>query len=327
MSRFVKTTEVHDMFTGSDNLSFTAISGYGQYQLNPDIELESIAAGSIEAESIDAGSIEAESIDAGSIEAGSIEAESIDVNSINIAGSPSVDTHAATVGYVKNFVQGLDAKESVKCATTGNITLEVLQSIDGVNLATGDRVLVKDQTDNTKNGIYLAKSGVWQRALDFDAPSEVQGAFVFVEQGTQNVGKGFVQVSTAPVGIGEGPLIFTQFNGTSQEIKDSINAKAVKSVVDASFGLINTALDGKQNTIVDGGLTIAKTSGLQSALDAKAVKSVVDASFTAILNEPANKVTTSQTATPAIGSMYYDTTGEGRLYMYNGTAWRYISFP
>jgi len=278
-----KKSDVHDLFGGSQHISFTNATGVGQYLLNPNIA----------------------------------------VNSINIAGSPSDDTHAATVGYVKNFVQGLDAKESVKCATTGNITLEVLQSIDGVNLATGDRVLVKDQTDNKENGIYLAKSGAWQRALDFDAPSEVQGAFVFVEQGTQNVGKGFVQVSNAPIGIGSGPLTFTQFNGTSQEIKNSINEKAVQSVVDASFTAVNTALGERAvQSVVDASFTAVNT-----ALGEKAVQSVVDASFTAVLNEPANKVTTSQTTTPVIGSMYYDMAGEGRLYMYNGNAWRYISFP
>ena len=184
---------VLDSFTNSSNLTFN--KGKGNYSLNP----------------------------------------SISVNSINIANTPINDTHAATVGYVKNYVQGLDVKESVRVATTGEITLSgLLQMVDGEYLVAGDRVLVKDHSyANAKdNGIYLANSGAWTRALDFNEPHEVQGAFVFVEQGINNAAKGFVQVSSAPVPIGSGPLLFTQFNGTSQVIKDLINSKLASNATE-----------------------------------------------------------------------------------------------
>jgi len=185
---------VLDSFTNSSNLTFN--KGKGNYSLNP----------------------------------------SISVNSINIANTPINDTHAATVGYVKQFVQGLDAKESVKCATTGELALLFgSQTVDGVNLVGGERVLVKDQTNKTQNGIYLANSaGNWSRAADFNEPHEVQGAFVFVEQGSQNAAKGFVQVSAAPVTIGSGPLLFTQFNGTNPAINDLINGKLASNATDFS---------------------------------------------------------------------------------------------
>lgn len=104
-------------------------------------------------------------------------------NNITITGSPSVDTDVATVEYVKNYIQGLDVKESVICATSEPIIdLCGLIFIDGILLLEGDRVLVKNHQNDNKNGIYLANSGNWSRSLDFDAPNEVQGAFVFVQR-------------------------------------------------------------------------------------------------------------------------------------------------
>ena len=175
MSSTLNKSVVHELFRGSQHLSYSNMSGFGQYHLNPDIVLDSIT----------------------------------------IIDTPIDISHAATVGYVKNFVQGMDVKESVRCATTGNITsLYGLLTVDGIELAAGNRVLVKNQAIESENGIYLADASGWSRAQDFDEPDEVQGAFVFVEQGTINAGKGFIQLSNAPVLIGDGPLKFTQFNGT-----------------------------------------------------------------------------------------------------------------
>ena len=139
----------------------------------------------------------------------------VEYNKLTITGSPRDDTDAVTVEYVKNYVQGMDVKESVKCATSEPIIdLCGLIFIDGILLLQGDRVLVKNHQNDNKNGIYLANSGNWSRSLDFDAPNEVQGAFVFVERGAINAAKGFIQLSNAPVQIGDGPINFTQFNGT-----------------------------------------------------------------------------------------------------------------
>lgn len=79
----------------------------------------------------------------------------------------------------------LAIKEPCRVATTGNITLSGLQTIDGVALSASDRVLVRAQTTATQNGIYLAASGSWTRATDFDAAGEVTGGTqVYVQQGT-----------------------------------------------------------------------------------------------------------------------------------------------
>lgn len=82
-------------------------------------------------------------------------------------------------------------KKSVRCATTANITLSGLQTIDGITVVAGDRVLVKDQTTASQNGIYLANSSTWTRSLDADATSELASVLVAVDSGTVNGGRLF----------------------------------------------------------------------------------------------------------------------------------------
>lgn len=97
---------------------------------------------------------------------------------------------------------GLGMKAPVKAATTENIVLSGEQTIDGVALATGDRVLVKDQDTAAENGIYKVDTSTWQRDLDWNGANDIrQGTIIYVSQGT--LGKGFWTVSTAdPITIG-----------------------------------------------------------------------------------------------------------------------------
>jgi phage-related tail fiber protein len=111
---------------------------------------------------------------------------------INVA-TPVNGTDAANKNYVDNAVQGLDPKQSVKAATTANISpLSGTMTIDGIALNAGDRVLVKDQSTASQNGIYIVSSGTWTRAPDADTWNELVGAYCFVEQGTVNADLGFV---------------------------------------------------------------------------------------------------------------------------------------
>ena len=128
---------------------------------------------------------------------------------------PSADSDAATKYYVDAARSGLDVKNSVKAATTANITLSNTQTIDGVALSVGDRVLVKDQTTASQNGIYVVASSSWTRATDADAPAELNpGTFVFVEQGTINDNTGFVVVSDSVVTIGTDDINWTLFSAS-----------------------------------------------------------------------------------------------------------------
>lgn len=122
---------------------------------------------------------------------------------------------AATKNYVDNAIAGLDAKASVICATTANITLSGTQTIDGVAVVEGNRVLVKNQSTASQNGIYVVAAGAWSRATDMDAWAEVPNAYVWVEQGTSQSDSGWVCTSNAGGTIGSTAIDWVQFNGGS----------------------------------------------------------------------------------------------------------------
>lgn len=130
-------------------------------------------------------------------------------------------TQIATTAFVTSAVDaartGLDVKASVRAATTANITLSNTQTVDGVALAVGDRVLVKDQATASENGIYIVASGAWTRAADFDTTTEVTaGAFTFVESGTVNADSGWVVSTDGAITIGTTAIAFAQFSGAGQ---------------------------------------------------------------------------------------------------------------
>jgi len=141
---------------------------------------------------------------------------SVSLNSRNITNllDPVNPQDAATKAYVDASRTGLDAKESVRVATTGAITLSATQTIDGVSVIAGNRVLVKNQSPATANGIYVVAAGSWTRATDADSNTEVTpGMFTFVEEGTVNGLTGWVLSSTGATTLGTTNLTFNQFSG------------------------------------------------------------------------------------------------------------------
>jgi phage-related tail fiber protein len=105
----------------------------------------------------------------------------------------------------------------VKAASTGNLTLSGEQTVDGVALVASDRVLVKDQTTGSQNGIYVVAAGAWSRAADADSNTEVTpGMFAFVEQGTVNADSGWVLTNDGAITLGTTALVFSQFSGAGQ---------------------------------------------------------------------------------------------------------------
>jgi len=141
-------------------------------------------------------------------------AGTVDVSSkkITSVANPAASTDAANKSYVDSVAQGLDIKPSVKVATTANITLSGTQTIDGIVLVASDRVLVKDQTTGTQNGIYVVAAGAWTRATDMAAGSDASGAFTFVQYGTSLADTGWVQTAD-PAVVGTDALVWTQFSG------------------------------------------------------------------------------------------------------------------
>ena len=131
-------------------------------------------------------------------------------------GTPTADQDAATKAYVDSIAQGLDVKGSCRAATTANITLSGAQTIDGVAIIAGDRVLVKDQSTAANNGIYVAAASTWSRAADADTWNELVGAFTFVEEGTVNDNSGWVCTSPSGGTLGVTAVTWEQFSGAGQ---------------------------------------------------------------------------------------------------------------
>lgn len=158
--------------------------------------------------------------------------------------TPSAGSAAATKDYVDALANGLDWKPSVRVATTAAGTLassfENGDTIDGIVLTTGDRILIKDQTAGDENGIYIvAASGAPGRAGDANVSAEVTaGMSCLVSEGTANADKVFVLTTNDPITLGTTPLVFTaSFSG----IPDGAVTFAKMQTVAASVLLGNDA--------------------------------------------------------------------------------------
>ena len=136
--------------------------------------------------------------------------------------TPTDSNHIATKGYVDAARQGLDVKQSVRVATTAAINLasdlNAGDTIDGVTLVAGDRVLVKNQSTALENGIYVATtSGAASRSSDANGTADTgelkSGTFTFVEEGTVNSDKGFVVSTNGTITIDTTAIAWTQFSG------------------------------------------------------------------------------------------------------------------
>lgn len=116
-------------------------------------------------------------------------------------------------------------KGSVKVGTTANITLSGIQTIDGVSVVAGDRVLVKDQSTSSQNGIYVVANASWSRATDFNTSNQAgPGALVFVEQGTVNAGSIWFLSTISPITLGSTSLAFNKLTNSYTTIASLVAA-------------------------------------------------------------------------------------------------------
>lgn len=134
-------------------------------------------------------------------------------NRITNLATPISGTDAVNKNYVDSARAGLSIKDPVRVASAANIVISTgtLLSVDGVTVVAGDRVLLKNQTTTSENGIYIASTGAWTRSVDADTSSEVvAGMAVWVNEGTTNGDSRWVLTTSDDITIGTTSLVFTK---------------------------------------------------------------------------------------------------------------------
>jgi len=165
-------------------------------------------------------------------------------SNVTVPLAPTASGHAASKEYVDNAITGLSWKQSVRAATSpldvnsGNLAaLSGLQTVDGVTLIAGDRVLVKNQTTQSQNGIYtVVDPGAWTRTDDFNIAAEVNGAAVFIREGTLQQRTAWTQTSIV-VTVGSDPMTFVVFSATGGAVAKSGDTMSGDLIINADLDL------------------------------------------------------------------------------------------
>ena len=181
--------------------------------------------------------------------------------------TPVSGSDAASKSYVDSAIAGLEWKNSAAVATTANITLSGLQTIDGYTTLAADRVLVKNQTTTSQNGIYVAASGAWSRSADANTTLLLNNATLYVVNGTLNTDTAWTQ-STANPTIGSSAITFVQFGGSTAYtagtgisiVGNSISNTGVTSAV-AGTNISVSSATGAVTISVTGTVPTATTAG------------------------------------------------------------------
>lgn len=207
---------------------------------------------------------------------------------------------AATKFYVDAVASGLDVKKSVRAATTANITLSGAQTIDGVSAIAGDRILVKDQSTASENGIYVVAAGAWSRSADADSDAEVTaGLFTFIEEGTVSSDSGWVLITNNPIVLNTTALSFSQFSGAGSIVAGAGLVKTGNTidVVAADTSLTVNANDIAVNLNASGGLSTS--SGVKINLEASNPSLQISSNELGIKFDPAGALSKGAAGTKA----------------------------
>jgi hypothetical protein len=252
---------------GGGQLAFDSLAN--NYQLF--VPANSITATELADGSVDTAAIQANAVTSSKADLGASQTW-IFTNAPQSSAVPTAGADLTNKTYVDGLVQGLDIKGSVRAGTTSNITLEGLQTIDGVVLVAGNRVLVKNQTAAAENGIYsVVDGGLWTRTADMDAGSEFPSAFTFVEEGGQ-ADTGWVCTTNNPVTVGTTPITWVQFSSAGVALPGQGLEK-----VGNTFNVKTAAAQGTQ--IAGENQVSVKIANLNPglALEATGIKAVADA--------------------------------------------------
>lgn len=189
---------------------------------------------------------------------------------VSIPTAPTLGSHAVNKDYVDSIASGISAKAAVVAASTTTVTLASItvgSTLDGVTLASGNRVLLKNQASATENGIYVVQpSGAPVRSSDFATGADISGTFVFVEGGTTNASSGWVTTNTSGGDIvGTNAINWVQFSGAGQITAgnglsktgntldvnvDGISLEISADTLRISSGALGTGLSGGSGTVI-----------------------------------------------------------------------------
>jgi hypothetical protein len=228
----------------------------------------------------EAGSTARASLGLGTISTQAANSVAITGGTITGLGAPSSGSDAANKTYVDDLVTGLKTRIITRVATTANINLsnalENGDTLDGITLATGNKVLVKDQTDATENGIYnVVASGTATRDTDYDTVAELAGQLVIVQEGSSNADKIFLCTTDNSGSIGSVNIVFTvvtpsnvgdvTLNGVQTLTNKTLTSPVISDIVSVSNGNISVSPNGSGKVLLDGDGSsggVAVTDGL-----------------------------------------------------------------
>ena len=207
--------------TNSEFQFINSLSSNAQDQITARLEkasnLSDVASASTSRTNLGLGTISTQASNSVSITGGSISGLSL----------PTADTEASSKLYVDNAIAGMRTRIITKVATTGNVNLtnglENGDTIDGITLQTGDKILVKSQTDATENGIYISpSSGSASRDTNYDTVEELAGQMIVVQQGSTNADKIFLCTTDNSGSIGSVDIVFSQVTPANQGTVQSV---------------------------------------------------------------------------------------------------------
>jgi len=213
------------------------------------------------------GSTARASLGLGTISTQAANSVAISGGTITGLGAPSSSSDAATKNYVDNLVTGLKTRIITRVATTANVDLSNdLQNgdtLDGITLSTNDKVLVKNQTDATENGIYdVVASGTATRNSDYDTVAELAGQLVIIQEGSTNADKIYLCTTDNSGSIGSVNIVFTivqpsnvgdvTLNGVQTLTNKTLTSPVISEIVSVSNGNISVAPNGSGKVLLDG---------------------------------------------------------------------------
>ena len=213
------------------------------------------------------GSTARSSLGLGTISTQAANSVTISGGSITGLGAPSSGSDAATKTYVDDLVAGLKTRIICRAATTANVTLSSdLQNgdtLDGITLATGNRVLVKNQSTASQNGVYtVVASGTASRDTDFDAIGELAGQIVIIQEGSTNAEKMFLCTTDSDASLGSDTITFTvvqpanvgdvTLTGTQTLTNKTLTSPVISDIVSVSNGDINLTPNGTGHVTIKG---------------------------------------------------------------------------